>query len=347
MERENNNMEATRYEALIAAYLSGNITAVEKAHLMQWVAESEPNRKFFEQMVDLWGAAADDNSEPWPTSTEVAWHRLEEKLFPAADVLQPSHAKIRPLNYRSVWLRRLAIAASLALVLVAGWQWQQQAQASQWTTVTTAANERKPIRLPDGTQVWLNAASSLRYQTDFEVRTLELTGEAFFDVATDSLRPFQVLSGDALVTVLGTSFNLRAYPDEPEVEVSVQEGKVALAQRATPARQIELSAGKAGRYDKPSQQLNVDDEVADNTLAWKDRRLDFENAPMTEIAEAIQRYYKVQVVLENPQLGACRFTGEYEDVSLDDLLAILSASMELQLEAIDAGQVRISGEGCK
>jgi ferric-dicitrate binding protein FerR (iron transport regulator) len=347
MERENNNMENTRYEALIAAYLSGNITAVEKDDLMRWVAESEPNRKFFEELVDLWAAAAGDDAEPWPTPTEVAWQKLEGKLFPAAEKMQPQGAAIRPLRSQRVWIRPVAAAAAIALLIVAGWQWQQQRSANQWVAVTTAPGERRQIELPDGSQVWLNAGSTLRYQAGFQERTLELVGEAFFEVATDSLHPFRVVSGEAITTVLGTAFNLRAYPDEPEVQLKVAEGRVALSKKAAPAQRVELAAGQEGRYEKPQDELVVAESPDENALAWKEQRLIFKDESLDNIARAIRSYYGVEVEIEKPALGACRFTGQYDSISLEDLTAILSATMNLDIDRTVSNRIRIGGEGCQ
>lgn len=345
MERENNNMEATRYEALIAAYLSGNITAVEKDDLMRWVAESEPNQKFFEELVDLWAAAADDDVGPWPT--EVAWQKLEGKLFPSAEKLQPQGAAIRPLRSRSAWMRPVAAAAAIALLVIAGWQWQQQRAAGEWVAVTTAQGQRRQLQLPDGSQVWLNAGSTLRYQAGFQERTLELVGEAFFEVATDSLHPFRVISGQAVTTVLGTSFNLRAYPDEPEVKLKVAEGRVALSKKTAPTQRVELSAGQEGRYERPKDELVVAEAPDENAMAWKNQRLIFKDESLDNIARAIRSYYGVEVELEKPALGACRFTGQYDSISLEDLTAILSATMNLSIDHTRPNRISIGGKGCQ
>lgn len=148
--------------------------------------------------------------------------------------------------------------------------------------------------LPDGTRVWMNAASSLRYPVAFAAhqRTVELSGEAYFEVAHQAERPFRVISKKQTVEVLGTHFNVNAYDDEPEVQTTLLEGRV----------KVVASADHAVRYLSPGEQsalqgktFSVTKVEAAEVLSWKDGELLFEDDRIQQIMRVLARWYDVDV----------------------------------------------------
>jgi transmembrane sensor len=343
-------MKNTRAEALMAAYLSGNIGIAEQEELLAWAAASPEGQKFFDKALELWRVTDQMAYPDFSAGKSIAWNRLEDRLAKHNSQLPGTAPTPRGGIVRRLGLVRWAAAAAvLALVLGAWWY---TTQANTQLLAQTGDGERTQVELPDGTRVWLNENSSLAYDERSGERLVTFVGEAFFDVATDSLRPFRVLTGDAVTTVLGTSFNLRAYAGEERVEVSVKEGKVALERKSTPTQAIErvsrleLTPGQTGIFDEETTQLETAPTPDQNTTAWMDRRLDFNEVPLAQVVATLERYYHVDIVLQPPGLGKCLFFGQYEnDPQLEMVLLLLTESLGLELQQ-NGNSYRLSGDSC-
>lgn len=173
-------------------------------------------------------------------------------------------------------------------------------------TVRTPRGGQYQLRLPDGSRVWLNADSRLAFPVAFgsRRRVVQLTGEAYFEVAKDAARPFEVEAGAARVTVLGTHFNVQAYPDEPAPVTTLLEGAVRLRQGTA---QVLLRPGQQGR-PRPDGTLAVRAVDASSAVAWKEGRFVFEDEPIEGIMRQIARWYDVPVRYEG-QLSNKNFHG--------------------------------------
>lgn len=175
--------------------------------------------------------------------------------------------------------------------------------------------------LADGTKVWLNASSSIKYPVVFseKERRIELTGEAYFEVAHNAQKPFKVISNGQTVEVLGTHFNINAYNDEQAVKTTLLEGSV------------KVSAGKVNHIIKPGQQARFDHGLIDvmnvdpdEVVAWKNGFFFFEDNNIQEVMRQLSRWYSVEIKYEG-QLPSRRFSGEISrNVNLSQILDILS-----------------------
>ncbi|MCB0638256.1 MAG: FecR domain-containing protein [Lewinella sp.] len=337
-------MENIHVEELIAAYLSGNLSARERDQLMAWVAEHPDHQTFFDKAVSLWSATEQYDAPDFSAGKSRSWTAIEARLDAADSGASPAppEARIRTLRFRP-W----AVAAAATLLLAASlWIWMQQASGPTEVFLTTAAGERIEQRLPDGSQVWLNENSELTYTSSDTDRQLTLSGEAFFEVATDSLRPFTIKAGEALTTVLGTSFNLRAYPGEETVEVTVATGRVALTvserKEATP---IELTPGETGVVRRASEEVTTAEAPRANAAAWKSGQLRFEAIPLPEVTLELERYFGRTFTFSNDDLLGCKFYGSFDRPSLEEVLATLAFSLELEIDE-SGDTVLLSGTGC-
>lgn len=189
----------------------------------------------------------------------------------------------------------VAKEAGVAITKTADGQLAYQAGGNgnpgQFNTLSTANGEAYQVRLPDGTRVWLNAASSLTYPLSFaSVRQVKLTGEGYFEVAKDKLHPFTVKTAQQDVTVLGTHFNINAYPDEAAVRTTLFEGSVR------------VDAGKETRTIKPGEQavltntLEVKQADTESALAWKNGDFIFKDEGLQAAMLRVARWYNVDVV---------------------------------------------------
>ena len=172
----------------------------------------------------------------------------------------------------------------------------------RYNTMTTPAGRKFRLTLPDGTGVWLNAASSLRYPTAFagDERLVEVKGEAYFEVARDAAKPFRVKTSGQLIEVLGTRFNVHAYEDEVAISTTLLSGRVAV--KAGSQQPVLLQPG----YQAVSERNSVQTEtVAADTLdvmAWKEGVFRFRNTPLILIMQQLQRWYDVRVDGEIPNM---------------------------------------------
>lgn len=194
----------------------------------------------------------------------------------------------------------------------------------QYNTIETQRGGQFMVRLPDGTKVWLNAASSLRYPASFaavSVRRVELVGEAYFEVSKDKQHPFVVESKGQRITVLGTHFNVNTYRDEAYATTTLLEGSVEVmamnkASLLKPGQQAQVQSGKV-------TVLPADVLLA---TAWKDGNIQFRQAPIEDIMRMVSRWYDVQVRYEGA-IPKREFTGKISRASnLSVLLRILEIS---------------------
>ena len=191
----------------IAKYLSDNIDSEERESLFAWVKEHPDNKKTLEDSMEVWEVSNPSELEFQP-NMEAAWDKMDKRLETARASQAPS-ATVRPLRFFRPWMR--IAAAAVVLLGIAFWLFPDFSNDGT-ILKQTIAKENTTIELPDGSKIWLNQNSTLEYKKNFEKRIVYLEGEAFFDVAKDKSRPFEIYAGKSKTTVLGTSFNIRAYP---------------------------------------------------------------------------------------------------------------------------------------
>lgn len=200
-----------------------------------------------------------------------------------------------------------------------------------YNTLSTPKGRQYQLRLDDGTDVWLNAASSIRYPVVFNgnERLVEVTGEAYFEVAKDAKRPFKVkLNEQAEIVVLGTHFNVNAYDNEPAITTTLLEGSIRFL--------VQEQAGKKEKLLSPGQQTKMDQQTFDVTIAsnvataqviaWKNGVFDFNGAGLKVVMQQLERWYDIEVAYQK-NVPEIQFFGKMtKNVTLNDLLVILEKS---------------------
>jgi len=176
-----------------------------------------------------------------------------------------------------------------------------------YNTLTTPTGGQYKLVLPDGTTVWLNAASSIRYPTAFTgaERNVTLTGEAYFEVAKNAAMPFKVAVNELDVEVLGTHFNINAYGDEPDIKTTLLEGSVKLSNNN--ANRL-LQPGQQGRLNKSGAIAIVENANTEEAVAWKNGLFQFDDADIKTVMRQIARWYDVEVEFKG-NINAGKFVG--------------------------------------
>lgn len=199
-------------------------------------------------------------------------------------------------------------------------------------TVSTRLGERAIVRLSDGTQIVLAAASTLRYATAqlSAAREVEVTGEAYFDVAHDTARPFVVHANGATISDLGTAFDVRAYPTDVRLRVVVAEGRVAIAPAHKPRIVGVIERGHLAQVDAQGAVVTrtVDPRPY---VAWTTGELVFDATPLADAARDLTRWFGTTVVVRDTALARREFTGTFDRESLGDALAIIGRTVRARV----------------
>lgn len=363
-------MEDAKYLDLMAKYLSGNLAEAEREELFSWVERDARNRTFFDETIQLWSISSEYEDEAFETDTASAWNTFEKRLD------QPRHLKVRAtgtnngqsaasggtappgsdkprrLSIRKDWMRYAAVI----LLLVAAGLWWYADPLNWWTTeYLTEAGETTTVELPDGSEVTLNASTRLAFRQWWGKRQVRMEGEAYFDVERLETQPFEILSGPARTVVLGTAFNVRAYPEEKRIEVTVERGTVRVEERDKKRERITeavvLEAGTSAVLDKEAGALKETETVLSNASAWKTGILRFENeVPIEQVLPDLERYFGVEIEAENENLLHCPINlPVQEGQDLESIFRIIEIALggNLRFDRLDNGAYRLSGEGCQ
>lgn len=206
----------------------------------------------------------------------------------------------------------------------------------EYNSLTSARGQSYSLVLADGSKLWLNAASSVRFPTVFtsNERRVEITGEVYFDVAKDATRPFHVKVKDMDIEVLGTQFNINSYTDEATINTTLIEGSVKVSSGINDM--VRLSPGQQVQFSTPGSLKVMKNVNVDEIVAWKNGYFHFENADLRSILRQFSRWYDIEVVFE----------GELKNRTF---LAIVSRKSSLSnvLKMLNANDVKFRIEGKK
>lgn len=309
----------------------------------------EAHPELTDDLTRIWNAAENYGAEQ-RIDTDAAWNRFSQRLaaesLGAAPAPRASRsAKVVALNARRParrnWLR---VAAAAVLFVAAG--------TFLWTTFdggtthfATLDGERTTVELPDGTTVELNGNSTLRYSGDFD-RRVQLTGEAYFEVESDPANPFFIEAGEGEVQVLGTEFNLRAYPGEPCVEVHVNEGRVRFDCKLT-GETLELTRDHRAALWMDDMKMNRRVDASANATAWKRGNLRFRKSDLETVFTDAGRFFGKQIDFSDARLGDCHLNGRYAADEWRTFCEALESNLGLTIEEKSDGRIKISGGHCK
>ncbi len=243
------------------------------------------------------------------------------------DVEQVEVTTLKPFRKHLFW----AAAASLILVAFSTfWFINKTATSSiEDTIIRSAQTERKEITLSDGTEVILNTGSELLVKGNFGVnqRRVVLKGEAYFKVAKNAEIPFIIQSGQLSTTVLGTAFNISAYPDRDRMKVSVLSGRVSVSQSTGKSEKIlanQMTANETISFFRKTGKSELNKEDAKLITSWRDNKLYIDNASIQDIAELLNGYYHMEVNNLIEDRHTDRYTIRFNQESMNGVLQILS-----------------------
>lgn len=341
-----------RLQWLLHKYIHNTATRSELEEFWQLMRELSDNDLVQLDLKSHWnkeGTVKPDREIDW----EKAYQVLKQKID-AGDVNYTRRLQVVRQKRQIYW----GIAASLIIgVAVSGWWLSNSYQhpVVQSATVTVSANHsyksgRQTILLPDGTRVILNENSKLDYSASFNQisRNVYLTGEAFFDVMHNAQKPFFVHTKKLITRVLGTAFNIRAYPGDAAVAVTVTRGKVQVQSDSANITLGVLSAGDQLIVDKYSNATQYSKVDVEKVLEWNAGNMMFNNATLNEVAAALGNRYNVSFHFQNEELKHCRFTADFSNESLEQSLEVICTLIHASWHrGEEENTILILGEGCE
>lgn len=328
---------------LIISYLAGELDESGRAEVEQKLAESSEFKAEFDATKEIWQGAGTEQPQ---LDVDLAWNKVKSRISTVEGSAETIDFTDEARQKRGFKFYAMRIAA----VLIVGFGLYSiyllnRNESVEMVTIATAEKSTTHT-LPDGTTVILNANSEITFPKEFgKERLVRLNGEAFFDVKRDEAHPFIISAGEAVVSVLGTSFNVRAYSGDKEIDVRVETGLVEVANREKTER-IELEAGMAATLEKKSGKVQVDTVADVNEEFWRTKSLIFRQTEMTMVVATLNSVFESNIELSSEAIMDCPLTATYETTSLDEVLGLLGDTFQSFVIERDGNTIRISGDGC-
>lgn len=309
------------------------LSSQELNDLRKVFAEKEYRAEINRWLENNWEFAASDD-------LEISFDNLRTKIH---EYESAKNGFYRRLRVYSKQFQRVAVILFIPLLFgILFYYLKINSGDSSFYVAEAPFGEKAKIELADGSIVWLNSGSKIRYSADFnrKSRDLELDGEAFFEVKKQNGKPFIVHTSQLQVKVTGTSFNVSAYSDDPFIETSLVEGKVNI-QLGSKNRNIELSPGNAITYTKQSREVFQHKMNEEAATAWRYNRLIFINDNFSKLARKIEKWYNVEVVYNPEQFQNHKLTVKLlEGEQLSNLLQIIETTVGAKC-TVDGNKIRI------
>lgn len=324
-------MDHSQFYTIINRYFRGQLSDNEYDLLVNYL-QDKTNREYFEEAKIKW--------ESNPEMDEFGNQNLSRLQY---KINQNDLGKSKGPITRQLWVRVASVAAILVFGLFAGsaitYLVSQNKEKSEQLVFETPRGEKSMVKLPDGSEVWLNANSRLVYNSfSSNHRQVELKGEAFFKVTHNEHAPFVVRTNECNVEVLGTTFNVMAYDEFGRKEITLLEGKVNIEMDGT--EQV-LKPGQAlVLKNHHTQILEVN---ASQSSAWVDNKFNFQDIPLSELMKRLENWYDVDITLENSSGREVNFTGTFKnEETIWQVLDAIKVYTPIQYQKSDLRQIIIT-----
>jgi transmembrane sensor len=318
-------------EVIIARYLGGEVNPDEIVELQKWLGASKDNLLYFQQLKNIW-----DDSQHFADGkiidVEKAYNMINKR------VIFRSPAQ----NFWSYWKK---IAAVLLIPLVLGNLLYFSFRAKNYSKyhepiyneLYAAFGTRSALKLSDGTAVWLNSGSSIKYPDRFigNDRRVFIKGEAYFEVESDIHKPFIVETSLLTVKATGTKFSVSEYTSDDEAEVTLVSGKVEV--NLTGGKNIEssnLSVNQHFSFNKVNGTTSIIEEDTYKYISWKDGKLIFRNEPLSQVVKKISQIFNVDIELQGSSLQGYSYRATFKDESLEEILKLLKLSSPINYSEV-------------
>jgi transmembrane sensor len=351
-------MSQENFWILLSKKIAGEASTEETAELEQ-LMHQHPEWQFAAQnLTDIWQSHEKTDKSAEEDAYLLHTQRMKEKGVGFDDNILYSYtsqnetSNVSHFQHWKKWYYSATAVAAAVMLFITFTRLNQPTKetlattASEKNEITTNFGSRTKVQLPDGSTVWLNAGSKIQYDKNFGIksRTVELTGEAFFDVKKDAEHPFFIHTSNIDIKVIGTAFNVKAYPQDETTEASLIRGMIEVSIKSRPNDKIILSPNeklivdnkKSGLVNgdvttrKPESvvaineiKLNSRDSTI-NEIQWVENRLVFDDEPLQSIAVKMERWYNVEIQISDPALAQKHIFGSFINENIDQAMEGLS-----------------------
>jgi transmembrane sensor len=325
--------DPAKAKQILQKYLSGDCSPEEEALVLRW----------------YYSFSDDDLIEADKNAEQSALQHAK------ANVLKSIAAK-RKKRPSFFYLPIVRAAAILLVVVTAGLiavlHFSSDRQAPIiYTEFKTAMGERRQITLPDGSTLTLNAGSTVKIPSDFamERRVIELTGEAFFDVVHNVKKPFLVKTSKLITRDIGTSFDIKAYPDDKNTMVAVLSGRVGIDVKTANGSKLLVSAINEDQmleYDQRNSRHDIKHVNASHIAAWKTNELYFDAVTISDMARVLERNYNIKILVKGSEHNSCLYTAKFTNEPIGKVLNIV-ADLSGSTWEITKNQITINVKNCR
>jgi ferric-dicitrate binding protein FerR (iron transport regulator) len=290
---------------LIIKYFLGNISPEEQNTLLKWLEESEANKNYFRSLKDIYDLGHFE-ADTKDSCINEQWAKFSKKISESRKTQPSVIRKITHLTF--IRYAAIFISGILCLQQYNFLSKKTHDKSPAITKIETDAGNKSKITLPDGSTVWINACSSITYDQTFgeKTRSIILNGEAYFEVKTDTVKPFLVHADNFTYRVTGTSFNVYSYDNDQKISLALLEGGVTAEYDA---HTIKIHPGEMLIYDKTTGKPTVKKTDVNRLSSWRRSEFVFENMTFEDLSKRLARMFDVHFVFENKEILKESFGG--------------------------------------
>lgn len=330
-------MDIKEIDNIITRYLDQTIDSAEEQFLLDWLQEEISHRKYFMEVRDIWLLSK------VPVQKDSVKHAFGK--FRGRVMRKPAERE-RTLYHR--WMQWAVSIAAILMLCAGSYYLLHQADrkeyieiAKTYCKVLMPENCKGSVVLPDSSVVWLNSGSTLIYPESFDsdCREVKLVGEGYFEVKRNPAAPFHVEAGKMLVTVLGTTFNVRSYANDEVVETVLLTGSV----------NVEVEGQKVYKLC-PNQKISLntrDSRVSVNTVVgsdynvWKEERLSFDNALLGDVLNKLEKWYGVEIICDDTLKRNIRLSLTVRNEPVEEMLRMISLIVPIKYEFHGSQEIHV------
>ncbi|WP_159523587.1 FecR family protein [Sunxiuqinia indica] len=309
--------------------ITGNIDPDIRKEVLSEIKNEPADKDLYKKTKTAWAFLSSSKQAP-DYKVEKSFHDLQTRIRSA----QPQHKMYSYYKYAAVLVLIVGIAATM--FHLGRSRSIELGHNLQYTSVVADYGQISKVVLPDRSVIWLNSGTTLTYNNDFAVdnRDLTLKGQAFLEVTENKKIPLIVSSGDLKVKVLGTRFDVSAYPEDHQVNVVLESGSVELLNAKNKSFNYKLKPGEMAEYDTELKKVKINEIKPNNYTTWKDGELIFINDPMANVIKRLERKFNIEIVVANPDVYKSIFNANFKNENLKEILDYIEFSCPITYRMI-------------
>jgi ferric-dicitrate binding protein FerR (iron transport regulator) len=346
---------------IIHKYLASTADKEDLISLLEWLKRNSENVNYFNQLCNIWELSSNTGNQK--IEAELALSRLNKRINELDKIVKPAIMQ----SETRIWKFRFAAAVFIGIIAISSLTYviyhnNLQSTDALITNIEAIAppSQKSQLILSDGTKVWLNSGTKLRYSSNYGIQNREvfLEGEAYFHVVKNPAKPFIVHASSIIVKALGTSFNVKCYASDTTIETTLVEGRVQVfktKEGMVKSSKVFLNPNEKAVFTKRNEEIFIDRYEDNQTLvklkskspvyvyktvqsdiSWTEQRLVFENETFEDLTKRLERWYNINIHISDETLKGNRYTGKFvNNESIEQVLQIIAKTTPIHYSIKD------------